>query len=96
MNIWIITATCAAGALIGFVSGATEQPAAGHVTTGVTAFFAGLLAASLKSDSPINSTTMAKLFCLYLGCVLITYIIGNLMRRHRWTDWFLGDPVEKI
>lgn len=93
MNVWIIVSTCAAGSLIGFVSGATNDSAAGHVTTGVTAFLAGLLAAAANSGNPIIGSATAKLFCFYLAFVFLTYVIGNLMRRYHWTDCVLGKPV---
>jgi fructose-specific phosphotransferase system IIC component len=89
---WIVSAACFAGLLLGFVAGVTQERAAGHITSGVSGFLAGALATGFTRDPRVDGVATAKLFIMYLACLLIMYIGGNVMRRNRWTDWFLGPP----
>lgn len=87
---WIISAACFAGLLIGFVAGVTQEPAAGHITSGVSGFLAGALATGFTKVPYIDGVATAKLFLLYLVCLLIMYVVGNIIRRNGWAEWFLG------
>jgi hypothetical protein len=87
---WIVAGACAAGLLLGFVAGVTQEPAAGHITSGVSGFLAGALATGFMKEPRMAGTASAKLFLLYLTCLLVTYIGGNVIRRNGWADWFLG------
>ena len=87
---WIGSATCFAGLLLGFVAGVTQEPAAGHITSAVSGFLAGALATGFAKESRMDGAATAKLFLLYLACLLGMYIGGNIIRRNGWADWFLG------
>jgi cell division protein FtsW (lipid II flippase) len=87
---WIVAAACFAGLLLGFVAGVTQEPAAGHITSAVSGFLAGALATGFMREARMDSTPAAKLFLIYLVCLLVAYIGGNVIRRNGWADWFLG------
>jgi hypothetical protein len=87
---WIVSAACFAGLLLGFAAGVTQEPAAGHITSGVSGFLAGALATGFTRDPHLYGAATAKLFLLYLACLTTMYIVGNIMRRNGWTDWLLG------
>lgn len=91
---WVMAASCLAGLIVGFVSGVTQERAAGHVTSGVTGFLAGALAVGFAGAGRTNSTVTAKLFLSYLSCLFLMYIAGNVIRRQGWADWFIG-PKKK-
>lgn len=92
---WIVSAACFAGLLLGFVAGVTQEPAAGHITSGVSGFLAGALATGFTKAPHTDGVATAKLFLLYLASLLIMYVGGNIIRRNGWADWFLGPKKEK-
>lgn len=89
-SLWVFAASCLAGLVVGFVSGVTQEPAAGHVTSAVTGFLAGALATGFARNGLIDVVVTAKLFLGYLVCLFLMYIVGNVVRRNGWAEWFLG------
>lgn len=94
LDLWIIVAACSAGVLLGFVAGTTQEPAAGHITSGISGFLVGSLATGFMKKPA--GTTSAKLFLLYLACLFVAYIGGNVIRRNGWADWFLGPRKKRL
>jgi len=89
---WVILATIAAGALIGFVTGGARISSAGHITSGVTGFFAGAFAT--KPDS-LDINYYAQLFCLYVFSLFVTYVMANILRHKKKLEWLYGKPKVK-
>jgi hypothetical protein len=77
ISLWVFLACASAGALIGFVAGATDEPAAGHITAGVTGFVACLLAASASATSRIDADFAARIFLIYLVALVLAYVLGT-------------------
>jgi hypothetical protein len=89
---WVIIATIAAGALIGFVTGGARVSSAGHVTTGVSGFFVGAFATRPQN---INVEIYAKIFCLYVFSLFLTYVIANILRHKKKLEWLYGKTTKK-
>lgn len=80
MVISVSIAIIFAGFIIGFTSGITNEPAAGHITSGVTGFAAGILAVYKDGVDQDNLKNAAYYFIIYLSSVFIFYLIGNRFR----------------
>ncbi len=87
---WVILATVAAGALIGFVTGGARISSAGHVTSGVTGFFVGAFAA--RADS-IDLERYAQIFCLYIFTLFATYVLANILRHKKSSSGYMGNKM---
>ena len=84
---WVIVATIAAGAVIGFVTGGARVSSAGHVTTGVSGFFVGALAAR-PSGGDVD--VLARVFCVYIASLFVTYVAANILRHRGKLEWLYG------
>jgi hypothetical protein len=84
---WVVVAVIAAGALIGFVTGGARVSSAGHVTTGVTGFVAGVFATKPTSQ---EVQTYAMLFCLYIASLFGMYVLANVLRHKKKLRWLYG------
>ena len=69
-DFWIASAACFAGLLLGFVAGVTQEPAARHITSAVSGFLAGALATGFAKEARPDGAAAAKLFLMYLVCLL--------------------------
>lgn len=94
-TLWLVIAAAFAGAVIGFVSGITNERAAGHITSGVTGFVAGALATAAASDSVLHLDAASKIFVLYLVSLLSFYVAGNVLRRQGLVEWLVGRPKQR-
>jgi hypothetical protein len=84
-------AAAGAGLVVGWVAGVTNEPAAGHITSGVTGFIAGIsVMVGLQGGAVLDRHLVAVLFLIYLGTMMAAHVIGNLLRRHNVTDCIYG------
>ena len=86
---WVIIATIAAGAVIGFVTGGARVSSAGHITTGGSGFFVGAFA---TRPSSVDVEIYAKIFCLYIFSLFTMYVIANILRYKKKLEWLYGQP----
>jgi hypothetical protein len=87
ITMWVILATVAAGAVVGFVTGGARVSSAGHVTTGVSGFFVGAFA---TRPTTVNVDAYAKIFCLYILSLFAVYIVANVLRHKGKLGWIYG------
>jgi hypothetical protein len=86
---WITVSAILGGSVVGFMAGASRAATGGNVAAAVAALQLGVFGFIGKTSpaQEIDAEYIGKLFSLFLVFLLIFYIAGNVLRKHRKLEW---------
>jgi len=86
---WITASAIVGGLIVGFMAGASPSATGGNVATAVAALQLAILGLAGKPEffSAGNAELVGQLFLLFLGCLLVSYILGNVLRHRNALVW---------
>jgi hypothetical protein len=86
---WITVSAIMGGLIAGFMAGASKAPTGASVATAVTAIQLAIFGLVGKSEalSTSNPELIGRLSVIFLGCLIASYIFGNVLREKRALGW---------
>jgi flagellar biosynthesis protein FliR len=86
---WITISAILGGSVVGFMAGASRTSAGGNVAAAVAALQLGVFGfiGQANPAQEINAEYIGKLFTLFLVFLLVFYVGGNVLRKHRRLEW---------